>query len=78
LARKKSAALLRRKRSESESGAPSSTTPSDQKAREEKSATYKDARYEALLAVRGSLIDVSDLSVNDKSKILIRGLLEKA
>jgi hypothetical protein len=78
LARKKSAASLRRKRSDSESGAPSSTTPSDQKAREEKSAPYKDARYEALLAAKGSFMDASDLGVDDKSKTLIRRLLEKA
>ncbi|KAK5442636.1 hypothetical protein LTS15_010954 [Exophiala xenobiotica] len=78
LARKKSAASLRRKRSDSESSAPSSTIPSDQKAREEKSAPYKDARYEALLAVKGSFMDVSNLGVDDKSKTLIQGLLEKA
>merc|ERR1712000_801282 len=56
LARKKSTASLRRKRSDSESDAPSSTTPSDQKAREEKSSPYKDARYEALLAAKGSFM----------------------
>ncbi|RMZ86963.1 hypothetical protein DV736_g5811, partial [Chaetothyriales sp. CBS 134916] len=78
LARKKSSASLRRKRSDSESGAPSSTTPSDQKAREEKSAPYKDARYEALLAAKGSFMDASDFSVDDRSETLIRGLLEKA
>ncbi|KAK5310763.1 hypothetical protein LTR93_011949 [Exophiala xenobiotica] len=78
LARKKSTASLRRKRSDSESGAPSSTTPSDQKAREEKSSPYKDARYEALLAAKGSFMDASDLGVDDKSRTLIRGLLEKA
>ncbi|KAK5215340.1 hypothetical protein LTR96_011170 [Exophiala xenobiotica] len=78
LARKKSTASLRRKRSDSESGAPSSTTPSDQKAREEKSSPYKDARYEALLAAKGSFMDASDLGVDGKSRNLIRGLLEKA
>ncbi|KIW76175.1 LOW QUALITY PROTEIN: hypothetical protein Z517_10921 [Fonsecaea pedrosoi CBS 271.37] len=78
LTRKKSTASLRRKRSDSESGAPSLTTPSDQKAREEKSAPYKDARYEALLAAKGSFMDALDLSVDDKSRTLIRGLLEKA
>ena len=78
LARKKSTASLRRKRSDSESGAPSSTTPSDQKAREEKSAPYKDARYEALLAAKGSFMDASDLGVDDKSRTLIREFLEKA
>ncbi|KIW36769.1 uncharacterized protein PV06_11058 [Exophiala oligosperma] len=78
LARKKSSASLRRKRSDSDSGAPSSTTPSDQKAREEKSSPYKDARYEALLAAKGSFMDASDLGVDDKSRTLIRGFLEKA
>ncbi|KAG9772805.1 hypothetical protein KCU88_g6021, partial [Aureobasidium melanogenum] len=78
LARKKSTASLRRKRSDSESDAPSSTTPSDQKAREEKSSPYKDARYEALLAAKGSFMDASDPGVDDKSRTLIRGLLEKA
>ncbi|RMZ87471.1 hypothetical protein DV736_g5300, partial [Chaetothyriales sp. CBS 134916] len=56
LARKKSAASLRRKRSDSESGAPSSTTPSDQKPREEKSAPYQDLRYRSLLESKGSFI----------------------
>ncbi|KAK5312873.1 hypothetical protein LTR93_011144 [Exophiala xenobiotica] len=78
LARKKSTASLRRKRSDSDSGAPSSTTPSDQKAREEKSSPYKDARYEALLAAKGSFMDASDLGVDDKSRTLTQGLLEKA
>ncbi|KXL43489.1 hypothetical protein M433DRAFT_69849 [Acidomyces richmondensis BFW] len=78
LARQKSTTSLRRKRSDSDSGAPSSTTPSDQKAREEKSSPYNDARYEALLAAKGIFMDVSDLGVDDKSKTLIRELLEKA
>ena len=78
LARKKSTTSLRRKRSDSESSAPSSATPSDQKAREEKSAPYKDARYEALLAAKGSFMDASDFGVDVKSQTLIRGLLEKA
>jgi hypothetical protein len=77
LARKKSTTSLRRKRSDTGSGAPSSTTPSDQEAREEKSAPYKDARYEALLAAKGSFVDASDLGVDDESKTLIRMLLEK-
>jgi len=56
LARKKSTASLRRKRSDSESGAPSSTTPSDQKPREEKSAPYQDPRYDSLLEAKGSFM----------------------
>ncbi|KAF2789400.1 hypothetical protein K505DRAFT_352608 [Melanomma pulvis-pyrius CBS 109.77] len=43
----------RRKRSEPSSLAASSTTPSDQKPREEKSGPYRDARYEALLETKG-------------------------
>ncbi|KIX06952.1 uncharacterized protein Z518_04928 [Rhinocladiella mackenziei CBS 650.93] len=56
LARKKSTASLRRKRSDSESGTPSSTTPSDQKPREEKSAPYQDPRYRSLLEAKGSFM----------------------
>ncbi|KAK5550503.1 hypothetical protein LTR46_011499 [Exophiala xenobiotica] len=56
LARKKSATSLRRKRSDSESGAPSSTTPSDQKPREEKSTPYQDPRYRSLLEAKGSFM----------------------
>ncbi|KAK5202926.1 hypothetical protein LTR41_011342 [Exophiala xenobiotica] len=56
LARKKSTTSLRRKRSDSESGAPSSTTPSDQKPREEKSAPYQDPRYRSLLEAKGSFM----------------------
>lgn len=56
LARKKSATSLRRKRSDNESSAPSSTTPSDQKPREEKSAPYQDPRYRSLLEVKGSFM----------------------
>ncbi|KAF2003265.1 hypothetical protein P154DRAFT_101168 [Amniculicola lignicola CBS 123094] len=54
LAKKKSMPSLRRKRSGSGSLAASSTTPSDQKPREEKSAPYRDARYETLLETKGS------------------------
>ncbi len=78
LARKKPAASLGRMRSDSESGAPSSTTSSDQKASEEKRTTYRDARCEGLLTVKGSFMDASDISVGHKSKTIIQGLLEKA
>jgi hypothetical protein len=77
LGRKKSTTSPRRKRRDTGSGAPSSTTPSDQKAREERSAPYKDARYEALLATKGSFMDASDVGIDDGSKALIRVLLEK-
>ncbi|CAI6075982.1 unnamed protein product [Clonostachys chloroleuca] len=53
LARKKSLSSLGRKRSNSTT----STTPNDQKPREEKSAPYKDPRYKTLLATKGSFMD---------------------
>ncbi|KIW36719.1 uncharacterized protein PV06_11018 [Exophiala oligosperma] len=77
LARKKSTTSLRRKRSDSESGAPSSTTPSDQKSREEKSAPYRDPRYRVLLEAMGSYMDKSDLDITKEGKALCRNLLAK-
>ncbi|KAF2790584.1 hypothetical protein K505DRAFT_390583 [Melanomma pulvis-pyrius CBS 109.77] len=53
---KKSTASLRRKRSEGSFEA-SSTTPSDQK-----TAPYRDARYEALLATKGSFMQIQTWS----------------
>ncbi|KAK5337107.1 hypothetical protein LTR43_012592, partial [Exophiala xenobiotica] len=76
LARKKSTASLRRKRSDSESGAPSST-PSDQKPREEKSAPYQDPRYRVLLEAMGSYMDESELDITNEGKVLCRDLLTK-
>ena len=70
LARKKS---LGRKRSNSAT----STTPSDQKPREEKSAPYRDSRYETLLETKGSFMVKSNLDVINTSKILCRTLLEQ-
>ena len=55
-ARKKSTTSLRRKRTESESDAPSLITPSDQKPREQKSAPYQDPRYRSLLEAEGSFM----------------------
>ncbi|CAH0014442.1 unnamed protein product [Clonostachys rhizophaga] len=52
LARKKSLSSLGRKRSNSTT----STTPSDQKPREEKSVPYRDPRYKALLATKDSFM----------------------
>lgn len=71
LARKKTLSSLGRKRSNSAS----STTPSDQKPREEKSAPYKDTRYELLLQTKGTHLDVSDLGLTDISKRLVQDLL---
>ncbi|KAF2000645.1 hypothetical protein P154DRAFT_192223 [Amniculicola lignicola CBS 123094] len=75
LARRKSAPSLRRKRSGSL--AASSTTPSDQKPREEKSAPYQDPRYRTLLETKGSYMKKSELGVTDGSRSLCRALLEK-
>jgi len=72
LARKKSSSNLSRKRSNSAT----STTPSDQKPREEKSAPYRDARYPLLLQTKGSYMDISELGITDTSKNLVRELLD--
>ncbi|OTA01259.1 hypothetical protein A9Z42_0015710 [Trichoderma parareesei] len=71
LPRKKSSSNLSRKRSNSAT----STTPSDQKPRELKSAPYKDARYPLLLQTKGSYMRVSELGITDGSKQLIGSLL---
>ncbi|KAI5925586.1 hypothetical protein F4810DRAFT_659194 [Camillea tinctor] len=63
--------LLARKRSLS-----SSTTPSDQKPLEEKSAQYRDARYETLLATKGSFMTQSKLGINSQSETLCQNLLQ--
>lgn len=76
LARKKSSSSLSRKRSRSRSV--TSTTPSDQKPREEKNAPYHDPRYTTLLATKGSFMDKSKLGITETSKTLVRTLLETA
>ncbi|KAI0111843.1 hypothetical protein F4814DRAFT_368312 [Daldinia grandis] len=58
------------------SNSASSTTPSDQKPREEKSAQYRDSRYETLLATKGSFMAQSKLGITSQSKTLCRNLLE--
>ncbi|KAK5442664.1 hypothetical protein LTS15_010982 [Exophiala xenobiotica] len=75
LARKKSASSLRRKRSDSESGAPSST-PSAQKPREEKSAPYQNARYEIVLATKDSFMGKYAQGTTNESKRLCQQLLD--
>ncbi|PTB64822.1 hypothetical protein BBK36DRAFT_1177550 [Trichoderma citrinoviride] len=72
LARRKSSSSSARKRSSSAS----SITPSDQKPREEKSAQYRDSRYETLLATKGSFMAPSKLDITNESKILCETLLE--
>jgi hypothetical protein len=73
LARQKSSGFLRRRKSalvsvDPASTAPSSTTPSDQKPREVKSAPYQDARYETLLAMKGSFMGRPALAITQTSK----------
>ena len=76
LARKKSTASLRRKRSDSESGAPSSTTTSDQKPRDEKSAPYQNVRYETVLATKDSFMGKYGQGTTNESKRLYQQLLD--
>ncbi|CAH0023663.1 unnamed protein product [Clonostachys rhizophaga] len=73
LARKKSLSSLGRKRSNS---AASTATPSDQKPREEKSAPYRDSRYETLLETKSSFMGKSSLDITSASKTLTTSLLE--
>ncbi|KAK8048467.1 hypothetical protein PG994_010197 [Apiospora phragmitis] len=73
LARKRSSSVLGRKRSNSATSA----TPSDQRPREEKSAPYRDPRYETLLATKGSFMVKSTLDVATEVKELCRMLLEE-
>jgi hypothetical protein len=70
LARQKS---LSRKRSSSAT----STTRSDQRPREEKSAPYRDQRYETLLEVNGSYMTKAPLGLASASQSLCWSLLEK-
>ncbi|MCJ1475433.1 hypothetical protein MMC13_004095 [Lambiella insularis] len=75
LARRKSSSSLRGKQSQSGAAAPSSTTPSDQKPREEKSTSYTEPRYKILLKTKSSYIDKSDLGITDKSEEKYQTLL---
>lgn len=75
IARQKSTASLRRKRSEP-SLAPSAT-PSDQRPREEKIAPYRNPSYPTLLETLGdAYMDESELGLTDASKLLYQNLLE--
>ena len=78
IARKRSSTSLVRKKSDAGSVAPSSTTPSDEKPREVKSAPYKHPGYRTLLATFGSFMSKSELGIADASKALCRDLLLKA
>ncbi|KAK0769467.1 hypothetical protein LTR59_017014 [Friedmanniomyces endolithicus] len=77
LARKKSATSLGRKKSDSSCVTPSSTTPSDEKPREAKSAPYARSSYATILATKGSFMDESERDITDTCKGLCSSLLEK-
>ncbi|KAL8291019.1 hypothetical protein RB600_006485 [Gaeumannomyces tritici] len=66
--------LLARKKLPSNSA--TSETPSDQRPREEKSAPYRDPRYETLLATKGSFMDESPLGITQESESICTTLLE--
>ena len=53
------------------------STASDQKPRETKSVAYRDARYDILLASKGSYLDKADCGITEASKNLYMMLLEK-
>ena len=76
LARKKSFSSLRGKQSEAGSAAPSSTTPSDQRPREAKSAPYQSPQYKLLLETKGSFMRKSELGISDTSKTVCRTLVK--
>ncbi|KAK9235056.1 hypothetical protein V1525DRAFT_390809 [Lipomyces kononenkoae] len=59
-----------------QSNSTTSKTPSDQKLREEKSAPYRDPRYETLLETKGSFMVKSNLDITSASKTLARTLFE--
>ncbi|EQL31617.1 hypothetical protein, variant [Blastomyces dermatitidis ATCC 26199] len=75
LARKKSTSSLHRKQLEA-SSVISSTTPSDQMPREEKSAPYENAHYRMLLQTKGSFMKESKLGITDASKSSYQTLLD--
>ncbi|KAI9782032.1 MAG: hypothetical protein M1816_002020 [Peltula sp. TS41687] len=76
LARKKSSSNLRRVQSQSGSLAQNTTTPSDQKPRETKSAEYKHPRYRTELAEKSSFMDKDEVGITKESQKLYRTLLE--
>ena len=69
--------LARRRSVRSKSSESISTTASDQKSREGKSAPYKHPNYAIILGTKGSYMDESDLGITDASKSLCRTLLER-
>ncbi len=75
LAQKKSSSSLRRKQSEVGSVTPSTTTPSDQKPRDEKSAPYTNPRYKTVLETKGSFMDEFELGITKQSNDSYQALL---
>jgi hypothetical protein len=76
LAKKKSFSSLRGKQSEAGSAVPSSTTLSDQRPREAKSALYQSPQYKILLETKGSFMRKSELGISDTSKTVCRTLVK--
>ncbi|OAT11995.1 hypothetical protein BDBG_07404 [Blastomyces gilchristii SLH14081] len=76
LARKKSTSSLHHK--QLKSTLTSSTTPSNQKPREEKSSQYKNPRYEVLLETKGSYMSESKQGITEVSKSCYQTLLNAA
>ena len=74
LAEKKSSASLRRKRRDSNSSV-TSVTPSDQKSKDGKSATYAQKGYQMVLRSAGVLMDL-ELDVSDESETFCQNLLK--
>lgn len=72
--------ILARKRSfgRKRSSSATFTTPSDQKPREEKSAPYRDLRYETLLNTKGTYMETSELGIAEESKDVCRNLLHSS
>lgn len=77
LARKKSSASLRRKRSDASINTEtvSTRTPSDQQPREQKSTPYRHPRYEGQLSERGSFMRRYEGGISTESKALCQSLL---
>ncbi|EOA81597.1 uncharacterized protein SETTUDRAFT_174275 [Exserohilum turcica Et28A] len=80
LARKKSLASLRRKRSDASINTEtvSTRTPSDQQPREQKSTPYRHPRYEGQLSERGSFMCRYEGGISAESKALCQKLLNSA
>lgn len=74
-AQPKSASSRSKRSSSTHSAALSLNTPSDQKPREQRSAEYRDPRYESLLGTKGSHMQASQLGITDASKRFCERLL---